>query len=56
MKNFGNFSIEAIPREDNHLAENLVVSASTRKIFKEIGLYKVEVYYKPSLPDNLEHW
>jgi ribonuclease HI len=56
IKKFDNFSIEAIPREENHLADNLVVSASTLQLFKEIGLYKVEVNYRPSLPDNLEHW
>jgi ribonuclease HI len=56
IKKFDNFSIESIPREENHLADNLVVSASTLQIFKEISLYKVEVNYRPSLPDNLEHW
>jgi hypothetical protein len=55
MKFFDNFSIEAIPREENHLVENLAVSASTLQLFKEVGLYKVEVNYRPSLPDNLEH-
>jgi hypothetical protein len=56
MKKFDNFSIEAIPREDNYLANNLVVSASTLQLFKEIGLYKVEVNYRPLVPNNLEHW
>ena len=53
---FDNFCFEYIPREENHLADNLVVSTSTLQLFKEIGLYKVEENYKPSLPDNLEHW
>jgi hypothetical protein len=56
MKKFGNFLIEAIRREENHLVDNLVVYASTLQIFKEVGLYKVEINYKSSLPDNLEHW
>jgi hypothetical protein len=56
IKKFDNFSIETIPREENHLADNLAVSASTFQIFKEIGLYKVEVNYMPSLLNNLEHW
>jgi ribonuclease HI len=56
IKKFDDFSIEAIPREENHLADNLAVSASTLQHFKEIGLYKVEVNFRPSLPDNLEHW
>jgi len=42
IKRFDNFLIEAIPRKENHLAENLVVSSSTLHIFKEIGLYQVE--------------
>jgi hypothetical protein len=43
---FDNFSIDAIPREGNHLANNLVISTSTSQIFKEINLYKVEVNYR----------
>jgi ribonuclease HI len=38
IKRFDNFSIEAIPREENHLADNLVVSASNLQLSKEIGL------------------
>ena len=56
IKRFDNFSTEAITREENHLADNLVVSASNLQISKEIGFYKVEVNFRPSLPDNLEHW
>jgi len=56
MKRFVNYLIEAIPREENHLVDNLVVSTSTLQLFKEIGLYKVEVNFKPTIPDNLEHW
>jgi ribonuclease HI len=56
IKKFDRFSIEAIPRGKNHLADNLVISPSTQQIFKEVGLSKVEVNNKPSLPDNLEHW
>jgi hypothetical protein len=56
MKEFDNFLIESIPSEENRLADNLVVSASTLQLFKEIGLYKVEVNYRPSLPDKLEYW
>jgi ribonuclease HI len=56
IKNFDNFAIEYIPREKNHLADNLVVSASTLKHFKEIGLYKVEVKFRPSVTKNMEHW
>jgi ribonuclease HI len=55
IKRFDNFSIEAIPREENHLANSLVVSASNLQLSKEIGLYKVEFNFRPSLPDNLEY-
>jgi hypothetical protein len=41
IKEFDNFSIDAIPREENHLADGLVVSASNLKFSKEIGFYKV---------------
>jgi hypothetical protein len=56
IKNFDKFFTEPIPREENHLEYNLVVSSSTLQIFKEIGLYNVEVNFRPLLPDNLEHW
>jgi hypothetical protein len=56
MNKFDNFLIEAIPREENHLKDKLVISASTLHLFKDIGLYEVEVNFRPSLPDNLEHW
>jgi ribonuclease HI len=56
IKKFDNSSIEAIPREENHLVDNLVVSDSTMQLFKEIDLYKVELNFRPSLPNNLENW
>jgi hypothetical protein len=56
IKRFDNFSTEAITREENHLADNLAVSASNLQLCKETGFYKVEVKFRPSLLDNLEHW
>jgi ribonuclease HI len=55
IKRFDNFSIEAIPREENHSTDSLAMSASNLQLSKEIGLYKVEVNFRPSLPNNLEH-
>ena len=55
IKGFGNFSIEAIPREENRLADSLVVSTSNLQLSKEIGFYNVEFNFKPSLPKKLEH-
>jgi hypothetical protein len=56
MKSFDEFSIEAIPREENSMEDALVVSASTLQPCEEILPYKVEVNFRPSIPDNLEHW
>jgi ribonuclease HI len=56
INKFDKFSIEVIPREENPLENNIIVSTSTLQFFKEIGLCKVEVNFRPSLPDNLEHW
>jgi hypothetical protein len=38
------------------LVDSLVISASNLQLSKEISFYKVEVNFRPSLPDNLEHW
>jgi hypothetical protein len=56
MKKFNYFSIKVILREENHMEENLVVSASSWQHFKEIGLYKVELNFRTTIPNNLEHW
>jgi hypothetical protein len=55
MKSFDEFSIEVIPREENFIANALAVSASTLQPCGEIAPYKVEVNFRPSIPDNLEH-
>jgi ribonuclease HI len=57
-KGFRKLSIEAIPREENHVADALAVSASTLQPC-EGPLHdqcKMEVLFRPSIPDNLEHW
>jgi ribonuclease HI len=58
LKTFRKVSIEAIPREENHVADALAVSASTLQPC-EGPLHdqcKMEVLFRPSIPDNLEHW
>ena len=51
-------SIEVVPREENHVADALVVSASTLQPCDGPlrDLCKMEVLFRPSIPDNLEHW
>jgi ribonuclease HI len=57
-KSFKIVSLEAIPREDNHMADALAVSASTLQPCEGPlrDLCKMEVLFRPSVPDNLEHW
>jgi len=55
---FDAFSIEAIAREHNTRANSLVVSASLLLLhpdFKDTS-YKIEVVYRPSVPNNVNHW
>jgi ribonuclease HI len=57
-KSFKRISIEAVPREENHVADALAVSASTlqpceRPLHNQC---KMEVLFRPSIPNNLEHW
>jgi ribonuclease HI len=57
-KSFRKVSIEAVPREENHVADALAVSASTLQPCEGPfhDLCKMEVLFRPSVPDNLEHW
>jgi hypothetical protein len=51
------FNISFVPREENAMADSLVVSASNFKIPLPPKLkYDVEVKYRPSIPDNVKHW
>jgi ribonuclease HI len=69
LKRYGNFvrsitksfevvSIEASPREENYVADALVVLASTLQPCDGPlqNLCKMEVLFRPSILDNLEHW
>ena len=57
-KSFRKISIEVVPREENHVADSLVVSASTLQPCEGPlhELCKMEVLFRPSVSDNLEHW
>jgi ribonuclease HI len=51
------FNISFIPREENTMADSLVVSASHFRVPLPPKLkYDVEVKYRPSIPDNVKHW
>jgi ribonuclease HI len=54
---FSAFNISFIPRENNVVADSLVVSASQFKIPQTpMAKYDVEIKYRPSVPDNVKHW
>lgn len=53
IKNFDGFLIEAIPRERNYMVDSFDGSASTLQLCEEIFSYKVEVNFRPSIPENL---
>jgi hypothetical protein len=54
---FSSFNISFVPREDNDVADYLVVSASGFKTpLLSMVKYDVEIKYRPSVPDNVKHW
>jgi ribonuclease HI len=55
---FDVFSINVVPREKKYVVDALVVSVSTLQPSGEVlqDLCKMEVVFRPSIPDNLEHW
>jgi ribonuclease HI len=54
---FSIFGISYIPRDMNHLADSLVVSASMfiPPMPRRLN-YEIQVKYRPSLPDNIKYW
>jgi ribonuclease HI len=57
-KSFEMVTIKVVPREENHVADALVVSASTLQPCDGPlqNLCKMEVLFRPSIHDKLEHW
>ena len=54
---FLEFNIQFMPREQNRMADSLVVAASTfRPPQSPLLRYEIEVRYRPSIPDNIKHW
>jgi hypothetical protein len=54
---FSTFNISFVPREENTMADSLVVYPSNFKIpFPPKLKYDVEVKYRPYIPNNVKHW
>ena len=58
VEHFDALDLEAIPREQNSLADELAIDATTFQLSYELikDKIKMEVIFRPSVPDNLEHW
>jgi hypothetical protein len=58
MENFDALDLVAIPRDHNFKADELAVVASTLQLSQDLmdGNVKVEVIFRPSVPDNVDHW
>ena len=48
----------AIPRDQNNLDDSLVVATSTLRPSEDImkGEGKLEIIFRPSIPNNIDHW
>jgi ribonuclease HI len=58
MDDFDALNLIAIPREQNSKADELAVAASTLSVPDSLidENISVEVIFRPSVPDNLNHW
>jgi hypothetical protein len=58
MEYFSGIDLISIPREHNIQADKLAVSSSTLQPLDELfnGQGKIEINFRPSVPDNLDHW
>jgi hypothetical protein len=58
MEYFSAIDLISVPREHNNLADKLAVSASTLQPSYELlnDQGKMEINFKPSVPDNIDHW
>jgi ribonuclease HI len=55
---FDAIDLIAIPRDQNSLADSLVVAASTLQPSEDLmkGKGKLEIIFRPSIPNNIDHW
>ena len=58
MEFFNALNITTINRDQNRVADKIVVEASTLQPWKELinGDGKLEIKFRPSFPDNVKHW
>ena len=58
MEWFDALNIQKIHREMNGLADKLAVATSTLQPLDEMisGNGKMEINFRPSVPDNIDHW
>jgi hypothetical protein len=58
MEGFDALNLVAIPRDQNFKEDELVVVASTLQLSQDLikGNITVEVVFRPSVPDNVDHW
>ena len=58
MEFFDALNLEAIPREQNKMANHIAVVASSLQPSQELldGDGKLEINFRPSVPNNMEHW
>jgi hypothetical protein len=55
---FDAMDLISVPRDQNSLADSLAVVASTLQPFKDLmkGEGKLEIIFRPLVPDNVDHW
>ena len=58
MEFFNALNIEAVPRDQNSASNRLAVSVSTLQPSDEMleGNCPLEINFRPSVLDNVEHW
>ena len=58
MEYFDSLNLTSIHRDEYNLADKLAIAESTLHPSKELlnGDGKLEINFRPSVPDNMEHW
>ena len=58
MEFFDALNLTIIHRDQNSLADKLALAASTLQPWKELlnDDGKLEINFRPSVPDNMDHW
>ena len=58
MEHFDALKLTSIHRDENGLAYKMAIEASTLQPYEELlnNDGKLEINFRPSVPDNMEHW